>query len=223
VNVLRRLLLGLAPRRRMREAFASHYRNRGWLEAETVSGRGSTLQRTAAIRAAIPDLLRELAVHSVLDAGCGDFNWFGTMGVELDRYVGVEVVPELAAEDQRRFGDAVHHFVALDVTRDPLPRADLVLCRDCLVHLKTRQALAALDNFRRSGATWLLATTFTGDHANADAPLGGWRPLNLARAPFELGEPLRLLSEAATVEDRRYADKSLGLWPLQPGRREGGA
>jgi len=100
------------------------------------------------------------------------------------------------------------------VTRDPLPRADLILCRDCLVHLKTGQVQAALRNFRRSGATYLLATTFTGDHPNVEAPLGGWRPLNLEQAPFDLGPPLRLISEKESVEDARYLDKSLGLWTL---------
>jgi hypothetical protein len=40
------------------------------------------------------------------------------------------------------------------------------------------------------------------------------RPLNLERAPFSLGPPLRLISEKESVEDPRYSDKSLGLWTL---------
>ena len=128
--------------------------------------------------------------------------------------MGIEVVRELAAANQERYGNARRRFVSLDITRDPLPRADLILSRDCLVHLKTRQVLAALRNFRRSGSSYLLATTFTGEHPNEDVPLGGWRPLNLARPPFDLGPPLRLISERETVEDNRYPDKSLGLWVM---------
>jgi SAM-dependent methyltransferase len=214
MSLLTRALLLFNPRRRIRDAFTRHYRLKDWLEPETVSGRGSTLQSTATIRRELPVLLGELGIRSVLDAGCGDFHWFQTLEVELDRYLGVEVVEELAVLNRERFGTPRRDFAALDITRDDLPRVDLILCRDVLVHLKNRQIRAALRNFRRSGSTWLLATTFTGDHPNEDAPLGGWRPLNLERPPFALGPPLRRISERETVEDLRYLDKSLGLWAL---------
>jgi SAM-dependent methyltransferase len=214
MSLLTRALLLLAPRRRVRSAFTRHYERRGWLDPETVSGRGSSLERTAAIRGYLPALFAELGVRSVIDAGCGDFNWFRTLDADLDSYLGIEVVEELAARNRESFGTERRRFAALDIIRDPLPRADLLLCRDCLVHLKNRQVSAALRNFRRSGTRYLLATTFTGDHPNEDVPLGGWRPLNLEKAPFDLGPPLRLLSESASVEDPRYRDKSLGLWAL---------
>ncbi|HEV8629901.1 MAG TPA: class I SAM-dependent methyltransferase [Thermoanaerobaculia bacterium] len=217
MSALSRLLLRLAPRRAVRAAFTRHYESRGWLEPETVSGRGSTLQRTESLRRDLPLLFADLGVRSVLDAGCGDFHWFAALAVDLDSYVGVEVVPALAAANERAHGRPRRRFLACDLIRDPLPRADLVLCRDCLVHLKNRQVRAALANFRRSGSTYLLTTTFTGDHPNVDVPLGGWRPLNLERPPFALGPPLRLLWEGETVEDARFRDKSLGLWRLQAG------
>lgn len=213
-GILKRALWALNPRRRIRDAFTQHYVLKDWQEPETVSGRGSSLHRTAAIRRELPALFKELGVRSVLDAGCGDFNWFGTLETELDSYTGIEVVEELAAANQERHGTDRRRFCSLDVTRDDLPRVDLILCRDCLVHLKNLHVLAALRNFRRSGSTWLLATTFTGEHPNDDAPLGGWRPLNLERAPFNLGPPQRLISERESVEDERYLDKSLGLWRL---------
>lgn len=216
MGFLSRAALLLAPRRTVAAAFRRHFERRDWLEPETVSGRGSALAATATIRAALPQLFAELGVRSLLDAGCGDFYWFRTLEVPLERYVGVEVVPELAAQNQARFGDAVRSFVALDILRDPLPAVDLILCRDCLVHLKNHQVHQALRNFRKSGARYLLATTFTGEHPNHDIPLGGWRPLNLERAPFNLGPPQRLISEGDSVEDPAFRDKSLGLWQLAP-------
>jgi SAM-dependent methyltransferase len=215
---LRWALALLHPRWHLRAAFTRHYRENGWGDPESVSGPGSTLARTETLRRDLPALFRELGVRSVLDAGCGDFNWFRTLDVELDRYVGIEVVAELAAENERRHGGPSRRFLSLDVTRDRLPAADLILCRDCLVHLRNAQVQAALRNFRRSGARWLLATTFTADHPNADIPLGGWRPLNLERPPFALPPPLRRIGEGGTVEDARYGDKSLGLWEIGPSR-----
>lgn len=214
MSLLTRALLLLSPRRRVRAAFRQHYERRDWLEPETVSGRGSTLQRTEAIRRELPELFARLGVRSVLDAGCGDFHWFQTLEVDLDAYTGIEVVEELVADNRARYGTNQRSFEALDIIRDPLPRVDLIFCRDCLVHLKTRQVSAALRNFRRSGSRYLLATTFTGDHNNEDVPLGGWRPINLSREPFALGPPLQVISERESVEDPRYLDKSLGLWSL---------
>lgn len=224
VRALRRVRAVLAPRLHMRAAFTELYERRGWLEPETVSGRGSTLASTRGVRQAIPALVRELGVRSVLDAGCGDGHWFREMELELERYVGVEVVEELARRNRERWGGARRELVSLDITRDPLPCVDLIVCRDVLVHLKNRHVLAALSSFARSGSRYLLATTFTSDRerANLDGPLGGWRPIDLRRAPFSLGEPERLVSEADDVEDDRYRDKSLGLWRL-PGAASGGA
>lgn len=218
MSLITRALLILAPRRRVRTAFTRHYERRDWQEPETVSGHGSSLHRTAAIRRDLPALFKELGVRSVVDAGCGDFHWFATLDVDLDSYLGIDVVEEMVATNRARYGTPRRQFASLEIIRDRLPRADLILCRDCLVHLKNRQISAALRNFRRSGSRYLLATTFTGDHPNEDAPLGGWRPLNLERGPFSLGPPLRLIDEGESVEDPYYLDKSLGLWALQPSR-----
>jgi hypothetical protein len=226
VNILRlarRALLRLAPRRRVREAFTEHYERGDWGEPETPSGKGSSMRSTASVREALPALLAELGVRTMVDAGCGDFHWLRTLDLDLDDYLGLEVVPALAQANQARHGRPAPHarrFAAADIVRDRLPRADLILSRDCLVHLETGQVRAAIANFRRSGSRWLLATTFVGEHpdGNSSIPLGGWRPLQLDRPPFDLGPPTRLLSEAASVEDPRYADKCLGLWEI--GSRE---
>ena len=213
-----RALLLVAPRRRVRAAFKRHFDNRGWNEPETASGRGSSLRSTEAIRRELPALFAEFHVRRIIDAGCGDFHWFRELELPLDSYLGIEVVEELTRQNQERHGGDRRRFITLDIIRDPLPQADLILCRDCLVHLKNRQVMAALRNFRRSHSTYLLATTFTASHPNHDVPLGGWRAINLQRPPFELGQPLRLISEARSVEDPRFTDKALGLWRLQPSR-----
>lgn len=214
MTITSRILLALAPRRTVRAAFTKHYESRGWGEPESVSGRGSTLQSTQSIREALPGLFAEFGVRSVTDAGCGDFNWFRALGVDLDRYLGIEVVEDLVALDQKLHGDGKRAFVSLDIIRDQLPAADLILCRDCLVHLKNRQIVAALKNFRRSRSRYILATTYPSLRLNQEVSLGGWRPLNLELPPFHLGPPLRLISEGPLIEAPDLPDKSLGLWAL---------
>jgi SAM-dependent methyltransferase len=194
--------------------FETIYRTHAWPGSESVSGPGSGLVRTALIRDDLTRLVRALDVKVILDAGCGDFNWMNETDLAECRYIGVDVVPELIGRNRTLYAAAGREFEVCDVTRDPLPAVDLIVCRDCLVHLPFREALRALENFKASGSTYLLTTTFTARTANADIVIGQWRPLNLQRAPFDLPEPLGLIDERCQVDDGRYSDKRLALWPL---------
>jgi hypothetical protein len=127
----------------------------------------------------------------------------------------MDLVPALVAENTKQFGGPHRSFLVGDIVSDELPTSDLILCRDCLVHLPFADALAALRNIRRSGSTHLLATTFTGRTSNRDIQSAGqWRPLNLELGPFFLPAPIQVLVEDCPAADGKYADKSLGLWPI---------
>jgi hypothetical protein len=101
-----------------------------------------------------------------------------------------------------------------DITVDPLPRCDAILCRDCLVHLSFANISRALDNFRRTGARWLITTTFPDWRHNRDCEDGDWRALNFERAPFAWGAPVELLNENCMEAGGGWRDKSLGVWRL---------
>src|SRR5262245_38280912 len=196
----------------MEAVFRRFYVENLW-QAESVSGPGSTPWPTAVIRQRLPALFRELEVTTLLDAPCGDFNWLSTCELPPS-YIGCDVVRELIDDVRRRHGRPGRRFEHLDLTRDPLPAADLILCRDCLGHLPFAAIAEALANFRASGARYLLATTFPRWANNSDiVSSGDWRPLNLECPQFGLGRPLRVIAEV-NVEDPRFPDKSLGLWAL---------
>lgn len=200
--------------RRHEAVFRRIYESREWGACESASGPGSGLTRTAALRRELPRLLAELGVESVLDAGCGDFHWLSEAALPVRFYVGVEVVPELAAELARLHAGRGRTFVAADITRDRLQRTDLVLCRDVLVHFPDDDVELALANVRRSEARWLLTTTFVARPANEPIALGGWRPLNLEAPPFDLPTPIRVLEDIPVVDRELYLDKRLALWDL---------
>ncbi|HEX5634534.1 MAG TPA: class I SAM-dependent methyltransferase, partial [Gemmatimonadales bacterium] len=122
--------------------------------------------------------------------------------------------PELIADDARRHAALGRDFRVLDLLASPLPAVDLVLCRDCLVHLSFADIARAVANLRRSGSRWLLTTTFPAQDVNEDVVTGDWRPINLQAAPFDWPAPEELLVEQCTEADGRFADKSLGLWRL---------
>lgn len=180
---------------------------------DSLSGPGSSLLQTATLRLQLPNLLQELAVGTLLDAGCGDHRWLGRTELPIDRYIGVDIVPDLIARNTA-LALRDRTFLLADFTQDDLPAADLVLTRDTLVHYDYATALRTLRNLRRTGARWLLATTFPDRRANRDSELGGWRPLNLSLPPFDFPPPLRLVLEGCTENGGAYRDKSLGLWSM---------
>lgn len=194
------------------DAFRRTYERNLWGGDESRSGPGSTLEQTARVRAELPALCRRLGVRTLLDLPCGDFRWMATVELPGVRYLGGDLLPELVTRNVERFGRADRSFLELDLTRSDLPDADLLLCRDCLVHLSFEDLTRALGNLRRSRITWLLTTTFPDESGNRDVHTGDWRPLNLERAPFAFPPPHALLNEGCTEQQGRFADKSLGLW-----------
>jgi len=190
--------------------FDAIYRRNWWRDAESVSGPGSTLRETVAVRRELPRLIKQIGARSVLDVPCGDFHWLSLVELGIDHYVGADIVEAIVASNRRRFAGPGRAFVKLDLTTDPLPAVDLILCRDCLVHFSLADIGRALRNIVRSGSRHLLTTTFTGEHEHRDITTGQWHYLNLQRPPFELPEPLALVHEESPWPE--FADKHLGLW-----------
>ena len=104
----------------------------------------------------------------------------------------MDIVPELIDKAQKYSSHQVQFRVG-DIVRSDLPKADLILCRDCLVHLSYKDIFECLHNFRRSGSTYLLTTTFPGQvRRHWNIATGMWRPIDLERPPFNFPKPLRL-------------------------------
>lgn len=199
-----------ADRRRVHgQVFGSIWRGNGWACEETRSGPGSTLAATAAIRRQLTQVFDLLGIHSLTDAGCGDCHWIGEISGGLDLYFGLDVVDDLVGQSRRALGARRGHFFSTaDITVDPLPRADAILCRDVLTHLTEGSVREALARFRESGSKYLIATT----HArgiNDVIHTGGWQAIDLAAAPYRLPPPRLLLSE-----ELANSSKALGVWPL---------
>jgi SAM-dependent methyltransferase len=196
------------------ERFAFLHREGVYATAESVSGPGSELGQTEAIRRELPPLLRDLAARRILDAPCGDCNWMARVDLGSTAYVGVDIVEELVARNQKLYGPAGLEFARADITRDELPQADVILCRDALIHFETADVWRTLVNFARTGSHWLLSTSFVERDNERDIASGDFRPINLLRPPFNLAAPTRELDEACRLGNGAFPDKRLLLWPM---------
>jgi len=193
--------------------FRWYYEKKDWAGsgAESVSGPGSTIHATKYLQTGLPELILEYGIKSFLDIPCGDGNWISQIDLGLERYIGADIVQELVdlnIKDNKK-GPA-QEFFKLDLILDPLPKVDMIFCRDCLVHLSNEHVLKALKNIKTSGSTYLLTTTFPENLENTDIVTGGWRPINLQCHPFDLPEPVKIM-QADGIDSVQW-NQSLGLW-----------
>ena len=198
----------------MEDIFQAIYQGNLWGNAESRSGPGSTEARAADFLPDLLELLGNLHTRVLVDAPCGDFNWAAPLADAVDRYIGVDVVGEIVARNQRIASSPTAIFLRADLTKDPLPLGDVILCRDCLVHFAFADIWRALRNFQESGPRYLLATTFVERDENSDIATGGWRPLNLERPPFSFPSPIAVVDERCFHSDGAGRDKRLALWEL---------
>ena len=190
--------------------FAAIYRENAWLNHETRSGDGSTIAQTTDLVRALPKLLRSYGVKSMLDLPCGDLNWMRNLDLSGIDYRGGDIVDELVQSNQRLYGTEGRSFRKSDLISDALDPADLILVRDCFVHLSFDQIFRALANISRTRIKYLLVTSHRGCTRNLDVTAGCWRPLNLQEPPFNFPEPVDYIEEKGPL---RYG-KILGLWPV---------
>jgi hypothetical protein len=200
------------------QAFAEIFRDRKWGgDIQSFSGTGANLEQTRVVRDELPKLCAELGVVRLLDIPCGDFSWMQHTDLTGISYIGADIVKEIVDRNAEQFGNGTigRQFLHLNLCEDPLPDADLILCRDCLVHLSNNDVFKALRNIHRSHARYLLTTTFANRDQNVDIPTGEWRTLDLSLEPFLFPSPTKIINERCTLSGNDYADKSLALWRIQ--------
>lgn len=200
---------------RMQTIFTETFEQNGWRGSESKSGTGSDMKQTEAIRINLPSLLKLLNIQTMLDAACGDFNWMKKVDLSsLDLYIGVDIVPSLIKKNQQAYKFDNCIFQHMNIAYNTIPQVDLILCRDCLVHLELDDCIKVIQNFKQSGAKYLLVTTFTRNKSNTSLPEWRWRTLNMQLPPFNFPQPFMIFNEDCSEGNGTFHDKSLGLWLL---------
>jgi hypothetical protein len=196
----------------MKETFHKIYQTNHWSSGMSVSGAGSEQAQTEYLLIKLRSLVKELNVKHLLDVPCGDFNWIKHLQIPGLLYTGGDIVQEITLKNKSKYGSVKRKFITVDITSGRLSDADLLLCRDCFVHLSFNDISRALLNIKRHKITYLLTTTFPDCKINEDITTGDWRPINLMLPPFNFPEPVYLINEKCTEGDGAFRDKSLGLW-----------
>ncbi len=204
----------------MREDLQKVFEHRDWSQGRpgvSKSGLNATLASTERLRRAFPRLFQTYAVKRFVDAPCGDFFWMQHVDLTGIDYHGFEISNTLNDFNQQFTRDNVH-FDILDITSDPLPQADMMMCRDCLVHLTFDMRWAFFENFVASGITWLLITTWLRPDNRWVYHNGGEKSFNMTAEPFSFPQPVELVLETADelpaniADDPQTSHRGMGVW-----------
>lgn len=198
-----------------KDIFTSYYKRNTWKGSESASGPGSDYEQTKFLVPELNIMLKYLNIKSMLDLPCGDFNWMKNVDLSKISYHGADIVDEMIKKNNTKYGSENISFSVIDLVNDKLPKVDLVMVRDCLVHLPTEDVIKAIKNIQSSGSKYLLTTNFTWNHQNnnKDISVGEWRRLNLVQSPYNFKYPDRIIVEGNIQSNDR--DKTMSLWKIK--------
>jgi hypothetical protein len=130
----------------------------------------------------------------------------------IDLYTGIDIVEEIVQNNEKKYTSDKISFKKSDLTRDIVPKADLIICRDLILHLSYRDIFKILKNFKKSGSNYLLISTYW-RHKNKNVynfSITG-RAVNLEKSPFKIRNNSDLINENFHGQNQEYSDKSLIL------------
>lgn len=197
-----------------REVFTNYYKNNSWRGRESVSGPGSDYEQTKYLIPELSFMIKSLNIKSILDVPCGDFNWMRRVDLSGVKYTGGDIVEPLIISNSKKYSSDSIKFKVIDVVNDSLEKSDLIIVRDCFVHLPEVDVLKAINNIKSSGSKYLLTTNFLWESVpnNKDIEVGQWRRLNLTQPPYSFKFPERII-----IEGNRQShdhDKTMSLWKI---------
>lgn len=198
-----------------KQIFTEYFNNNSWKGKESVSGPGSDYEQVKYLIPELEILLEDLKIKSMLDAPCGDFNWMRKIDLSSINYIGADIVEGVIDRNNKKYKSKNIKFTTMDIVTDTLPCVDLIMVRDCFVHLPNEDIIQSLNNIKNSGSKYLLTTNFFWKHFpnNKNISVGGWRRIDFTQKPFNFPYPDRIIIEGNIQSYDR--DKSLALWKIK--------
>lgn len=160
----------------------------------TGSGTGSLLCNNMPYINFLENFIYENNIQTVLDFGCGDWQFSQSIRWGDIKYYGYDIVPRVIQVNQEKYGCGKYSFHLFDGDLDSLPKTDLLICKDVLQHWSNaniQEFLAILPDYSYSLLT--NCTEIVDNHEamkggdylqNEDIPNGDFRKLDLQKSPF---------------------------------------
>lgn len=200
--------------KKIKRKIACEYITEYYYGHESVCGEGSTIDSAKDIIAQLPNIFSEFKISSLLDIGCGDFNWMRFIDISNIEYEGWDYNKILIDNNNATYPSL--KFLYKDAVESTPDKFDAILCRDVIFHLSFENAIKLINNFKISGSKYLISTSFPDVKVNVDLTDVeknrelGFRKINLSLPPYNMGEPLYSFVETAPVCGGRI----IGVWRI---------
>jgi SAM-dependent methyltransferase len=175
-----------------RAAFEKIYRDADWGKNTNGignSGTGSTLEATAQYRLYLESFMKKHKIKSVVDAGCGDWEFSQKIDWTGIDYKGFDIVAKLVEQNTKKFGKGNIKFFTGNIVEDDLPAADLLISKHVLQHLPNADVKKFLDKQLKKYKHVILTNGVHPEFLtglNKDIKPGDYRELDITRPPFNV-------------------------------------
>tara|TARA_R110002167_G_scaffold275236_1_gene481278 strand:- start:185 stop:814 length:630 start_codon:yes stop_codon:yes gene_type:complete len=156
-------------------------------DSESISGPGSSKANAKEAVELIGSTIDKYDIKSILDLGCGDWNWFEDIKLSNINYIGWDADAKMIASNKFYYPEGNIDFDVKDIVLEDYPSVDLIVCRDVLFHMSIRTALHALNKIKKS-CKYLISTSFRDSDRNEGIKDEEWGyySINLNITPFDL-------------------------------------
>ena len=155
---------------------------------ESLSGPGSGTSNTKECVNFISDVILDYNINSILDLGCGDWNWFKFVDLRDSSYLGWDACEDMIGDNNKIYSTSKVSFDTKDIVTEPFPTVDLIICRDVLFHMTTDISTEVLNKVKLS-AKYFICTSFNDVNENKPHKNGwGFYKINTNIRPFNLKE-----------------------------------
>jgi 2-polyprenyl-3-methyl-5-hydroxy-6-metoxy-1,4-benzoquinol methylase len=179
-------------RRSNESTFTDLYDHAVWgvnSQGEPHCGSGSTKESSSEYMIFLDKFLRKHEIKTIVEVGCGDWEFMQHMDLSGIQYLGIDVVKKMIDSNNRKFRTHAIAFMHADAAYTDLPQADLFLCKDVMQHLPNKDIFKICSQFNKFRYCLIVNDVNITEPSLNNLRLQrrvGYRPVDLTKQPFNL-------------------------------------
>lgn len=175
----------------LKTVFDSIYESGLWGKDENnegTSGSGSSFENSEIYFNYLQDFLRDKNIRSVVDAGCGDWQFSKFIDWRGISYFGYDASRMIIEKNAETYGSENIRFIHENFVNSDLPNADLLIVKDVLQHLSIHNIHQAVKQFDKFKYVIVVndVDPETLSALNLDIRDGDYRTLDITLEPFSV-------------------------------------
>lgn len=149
------------------------------------SGLGSSPENCFQLIGWLQFFLKKYSIKSVVDYGCGDWQWMQFVNLAEVSYRGVDIVDSVIEANKLKYSQSNVTFTSGSILAN-VQETELAFLKDVLMHLPNQEVKEILDQVIKK-SKYVVVINSTGMNRyvpNVDIEAGGFRLLDLGIHPF---------------------------------------